>query len=106
MYGDCATTVVPCNKDAVSWPAAGAKPVSLGDALPAEHPAWLRDLTTNVRRPPAAAAGLRSELGLRRPYLDPALRDHGVHGDFVTGLVSRGMARLVPAEDLDDSNAT
>ena len=98
MYGETSTTVVPYDKDLVSWPALGAVPVDLASALSAEHTSWLRDLTANMRRPPAAAAALRSELGLRQPYVDPAFRHQRVYADFIKGMLERGMVRLVPTQ--------
>eukprot|EP00959_Pyramimonas_sp_CCMP1952_P374390 7840688-Pyramimonas_sp.AAC.1 len=69
-------------------------PLHLGSALSAEHPSWLRGSTAKMRRPPAAAAALRSELGLHRPYVDPAFRHRRVYADFVQGALGRGMVRL------------
>eukprot|EP00959_Pyramimonas_sp_CCMP1952_P469963 9495858-Pyramimonas_sp.AAC.1 len=82
------------SEDLVSWPAAGTTPVSLESALQPADAAWLSDWGANVLRSPEETAQLRADLGLRRPYSDPALRDPKVYGRFLQLLFRRGMLQF------------
>eukprot|EP00959_Pyramimonas_sp_CCMP1952_P326606 6836613-Pyramimonas_sp.AAC.1 len=89
--------VAPYNKDLVSWPEAGAAPVSLTAALAPEHHARLRDRLANSRRSTDDADRLRKELGLARPNSDPAFRTSSHYSGLIKQLYSRGMVRFAAA---------
>ena len=57
----------------------------------------MQDWKSHVLRRPDAARALRRDLGLRQPYMDPNLCDPAAHGQFISDLLKRGMARRSPA---------
>ena len=90
--------MVSYSKDLVSWPSGGSAPVALDSALLEADRLWLQDWKAHMLRPPAEAAALRHDLGLRQPYIDPELRHPATYGKFIAELRERGMLRLSPAE--------
>ena len=71
VYADSNANVVPYSKELVSWPSVNQSHVMLRDCLGRADQEWFREWRTHMLRPVAEARALRTDCGLRRPYVDP-----------------------------------
>jgi hypothetical protein len=94
VYADSNAIVVPYSKELVSWPRVNQSHDTLLDCLGRADPEWFREWRTQMLRPVAEARALRSDCGLRRPYVEPSLLGRPrTYADFLFRLMDSNMLR-------------
>ena len=103
-YTDVRADLATFDLEQVSWPEVGGEHCQVVDLLPTADSIRLRDWRDSMLREPSESLELQHELGLSRPYCDPALLQSPlVYGRFLQEMHARGLVDFVPATSAEAS---
>ena len=82
-------------REKISFPPAGVEPADPGLFLKGQELNYWQQWQGALRRPLEESAELRKQLGMNKPYSDPALtRSPGVYAEFIATLLKSNIIRL------------